>query len=78
METRGLLQYNHQQASLKMDLQNSEQQYGQAFLCNLLLPFIESYWLTLTYFISLENKKAQHDEEAVFSKIQWLAETLHD
>jgi len=44
----------------------------------MLLPYIESYWLTLIYFISLENKNALIEEDSLYNKIQWLAESLYD
>jgi len=52
-----------------MNLSDSKQQYGHSFLCHMLLPYIESYWLTLIYFISLENRNAYIEEDSLYNKI---------
>ncbi len=46
------------------------------FLSSLLLPFIESYWITLSF---LTNMKQQISltKNVLAQKIQWLAETLY-
>jgi hypothetical protein len=43
----------------------------------MLLPLIESYWITFVYFISYDNRSHPQDEEHLFSKIQWLVESLY-
>ncbi|CDW80559.1 male sterility protein [Stylonychia lemnae] len=78
MESRGFFQYDKLNQTLKVDINNDQQQYGHAYLCHLLLPYIESYWLTLVYFLTVDNKKSQIDEEQLYNKIQWLAEALFD
>jgi ssDNA-specific exonuclease RecJ len=35
---------------VKVDTQNEKQSLGQSFLYNLVLPFVETYWITLAYF----------------------------
>jgi hypothetical protein len=42
----------------------------------LLLPFIESYWITLVYLI--EHKSQEQNEETLPGRIQWLAENLYE
>ncbi|CDW87851.1 male sterility protein [Stylonychia lemnae] len=78
MESRRLFTYDKTNQTLKMQLQDSKQQYGHSFLCHMLLPYIESYWLTFIYFISLDNRQAQIEENSLYNKIQWLAEALYD
>lgn len=63
---------------LSLNSENHQQQYTHLFFFYLLLPFIEGYWLTLLYFASMDNRQQLHEEELVFNKIQWMAETLHD
>lgn len=50
--------------------------YSQSFLYQLLLPLLESYWITLTYFLLSDHKNQAHEEEALFNKIQWMMESL--
>ena len=42
-----------------------------------MLPFIETYWITIAYFAVLQNRKLAHDEENLYQKIQWLLETFY-
>ncbi len=50
---------------------------GQSFLYNLLLPFVETYWITIAYFAVGQNRKIAHDEDNVYQKIQWFLETFY-
>ena len=38
---------------------------------------MQTYWITLTYFISYENRNQIHDQDSLFNKIQWLIESLY-
>ena len=42
---------------INVDLKEESQQVGQSFLYNLLLPFIETYWITIVYFAVQQNRK---------------------
>jgi hypothetical protein len=42
---------------INVDLNEESQQVGQSFLYNLLLPFIETYWITIAYFAVQQNRK---------------------
>ena len=48
METREFLKVSD--GMVKVDIQNEKQSLGQSFLYNLILPFVETYWITLAYF----------------------------
>lgn len=61
-----------------IDIQNDEQTIAATFHANLVLPFIESYWMTLAYFAASENRQKLHDSDKVFSIIQWQTESLHE
>ena len=52
------------------------QAYSHSYLCNLIMPLVESYWLSLVYLI--DNKDQEIDEDSLYFRIQWLAETLHE
>ena len=54
-----------------IDMLNDEQTIAATFHANLVLPFIESYWMTLAYFAASENRQKLHDSDKVFSIIQW-------
>jgi len=43
----------------------------------LILPFIETYWITIAYFAVRQNRKQSHDEENLYQKIQWFLETFY-
>jgi hypothetical protein len=43
--------------NINVDLKEESQQVGQSFLYNLLLPFIETYWVTIAYFAVQQNRK---------------------
>jgi len=42
-----------------------------------MLPLVESYWITLSFFLSHDNRHQAHDDENLFNKIQWLIESLY-
>ena len=44
---------------------------------HLLLPLVESYWITLTFFVSNDSRNQAHEEESLYNKIQWLVESLY-
>ena len=49
------------------------------YLTSLIYPFIDGYWVTLTFinkFILGKQKRISLDQ--LRTRIQWLAETLHD
>ncbi|CAI2365141.1 unnamed protein product [Moneuplotes crassus] len=52
-------------------------QNGLLFLCSLIWPFIDTFWLTMVYIYTLfpENHVTK---EKVLSKIQWFAESLYE
>ena len=55
MAQRGHLNLNTEAGVVSINRDDSMQAYTQTYLCHLILPYIESYWITLVYFI--ENKK---------------------
>lgn len=61
-----------------MNPKDVNQQNANSFLCHLLLPYIESYWLTLTYLTCIETKHQVILESDLYGKVQWLGETLYD
>lgn len=50
---------------------------GLVFLCSLIWPFIDSYWLTIVYIYTLFPDKTV-EESKIRSKIQWFAENLYE
>lgn len=60
---RGTLTYDEATQLVSHNSSVDSQHYGQSFLVSLLLPLVESYWITVAYFLSLENRHQQHDEE---------------
>ena len=75
MESRNFLKVT--EGMVKVDSQNDKQSLGQSFLYNLILPFVETYWITLAYFSVKQNRMTTHDEENLYQKIQWLIETFY-
>ena len=75
MESRDFLKISD--GMVKVDTQNEKQSLGQSFLYNLILPFVETYWITLAYFAVQQNRMITHDEENLYQKIQWLLETFY-
>lgn len=55
MSKRGFLSLDHPSNQIKLNIKDSNHQLSQSFLYHLLLPFVESYWMTLTYFTSVEK-----------------------
>lgn len=43
----------------------------------MILPFIESYWISFTYFLGQDNRNQPHDQDSLYNKIQWLLESLY-
>lgn len=62
---------------IQVDIKQESQQIGQSFLYNLLLPFIETYFITIAYFAVPINRKQVHDEDNLYQKIQWILETFY-
>ena len=62
LQTRGFLNLKEDSSGLKifLDLKDEAQSYKQSFLYHLLLPLVESYWVTLTFFLSQQQA---HEEE---------------
>ena len=67
MESRNFLKVT--EGMVKVDSQNDKQSLGQSFLYNLILPFVETYWITLAYFSVKQNRMTTHDEENLYQKI---------
>ena len=61
---------------IKVDLQNENQQLVHSFLNNLILPYIEAYLITLSYF-SVSTNHIAYEEENLYRQIQWLLETFY-
>jgi hypothetical protein len=47
-------------------------------LYNLILPFVETYWITIAYFAVSLNIRQAHDEDNIYQKIQWILETFYN
>ena len=75
MESRDFLKVSD--GMIKVDTKNEKQSLGQSFLYNLILPFVETYWITLAYFAVQQNRMITHDEENLYQKIQWLLEKFY-
>lgn len=69
MSKRGFLNFSESTQSISVDSKTEGIQFSQSFLYHLLLPYIECYWMTLTYFLIPENRKVQHDEATLYGKI---------
>lgn len=52
LDSRGFLVYDERTQQVSMDTKNERQGYGQSFLYHLLLPTIESYWISLSFFLT--------------------------
>ena len=50
---------------------------GLLFLCSLIWPFIDSFWLTVVYIYTLFPEK-YISQNKILSKIQWFAESLFE
>ena len=50
---------------------------GMVFLCSLIWPFIDTFWITLVYIYTLFPDKTA-DQDKVSTKIQWFAESLYE
>mmetsp|Transcript_321 Transcript_321/g.286 ORF Transcript_321/g.286 Transcript_321/m.286 type:complete len:339 (+) Transcript_321:602-1618(+) len=50
---------------------------GLLFLCSLIWPFIDSFWLTMVYIYTLFPEK-YIDKTKILNKIQWFAESLYE
>ena len=75
MESRDFLKVSD--GMIKVDTKNEKQSLGQSFLYNLILPFVETYWITIAYFAVQQNRMITHDEENLYQKIQWLLEKFY-
>jgi hypothetical protein len=49
-----------------VDAKDDKQSLGQSFLYNLILPFVETYWITIAYFAVQQNRTIAHDEETLY------------
>ena len=47
------------------------------FFSSLILPFVESYWVTLS-FVKQMQPKVDLLQQDIEQRVQWLAETLYD
>lgn len=50
---------------------------GLVFLCSMIWPFIDSYWLTLVYIYTL-FPDTKILKQKILAKIQWFAESLYE
>jgi hypothetical protein len=66
------LRADFENEKFSFDLDDDTQSVAALFYYNMILPFIESYWMTLTYFLSATFNKGQtYDQDSVYSMIQW-------
>ena len=49
-----------------------------SFLCSLIWPFAESYWVTILYIISLKKSNRKMTLYTLYMSVQWFAETLYE
>lgn len=77
LQQRDCLTLDLNEKKLYVDPSHDNHQYANSFLYHMLLPFIETYWMTLAFFIPGDNRKASHEEEMLYNKIQWLIETFY-
>jgi hypothetical protein len=77
LSQRGFLIFNESTQQVTINTKDDISNYSQSFLYHLLLPLVESYWLTLVYFISYDNRHQSHDQDLLYNKIQWLIESLY-
>lgn len=74
MEERGSL-FTESEMVKYQTLKNKSN--GLLFLCSLIWPFIDSFWLTLVYIYTLFPEK-YIAQSKILSKIQWFAESLFE
>jgi glycerol-3-phosphate O-acyltransferase len=77
MAERKFLNVDLANNSININLKDDGQSTALSFLFHMLLPYIESYWITLTFFTGPEAKEHQHDEDTLYNNIQWLTENLY-
>lgn len=77
MVKRRFIEANFKTGILKINSDDNQQSIAATFLCNLVLPFIESYWMTLAFFIA-GGTKQQHDADTVCNMIQWQTESIYE
>ena len=56
MAKSNFIEANFENGTVRINMDNDQQSVAATFLYNLTLPFIESYWMTLTYFMSAGNR----------------------
>ncbi|TNV85444.1 hypothetical protein FGO68_gene11996 [Halteria grandinella] len=56
----------------KIHIENDQQSYKLAFLCSLIHPYVDTYAITLAFFSTPQHIGIAHDEEHVYSKLQWV------
>jgi len=49
-----------------------------SFLCHLIWPFLESYWVTTVYLFSIRNRTTNTLQQKFIQEVQWFAESIHD
>jgi len=74
LNQRGFIRVEGSKIFMRED-QNAE--FGCNFLCHLVLPFIDSYWLTLTYVIQMYTRKESIGGQELEQRVQWFSETLY-
>eukprot|EP00347_Sterkiella_histriomuscorum_P008623 403344386 len=75
MEKRGFVEITNDAQPVVKILKTGK--FALKFLRSLISPFIESYWVTLS-FLKQMRVGQQYLQADVERRIQWLAETLHD
>lgn len=62
--------------TLKLQQGGEISQMKQAFLSHFVLPYVDTYAVALAFFAIPSNRGQTHDEEFLYSKIQWVLKTL--
>jgi len=57
---------------------DDKMRFGYIFLYHLVLPFIDSYWLTFIYIVKMKEKEEVAVDQILEQQVQWLAENLYD
>lgn len=60
---------NNGEGKLLVKATSDDQTVKQAFLCNLILPYIETYAIVLGYFSLSSHISLRHEEEMLYKKI---------
>lgn len=55
---------------------NEKKSFYYTFLCSLIWPLVESYWLTSLYFFNLDKLKTSIPIMKLVGQIQWFGEEM--